>query len=66
MTKVNVKQDFKSFRQSQTFPKSVRSNSNLSLNVPGSQKVTLIFDQVLGVYCKIVEEKKTSSEDFGF
>jgi len=47
----------------QKFPKSVRSYSNLSLNVPGSQKVTLTFDLRLR-NSKVIEEKKTSSEGF--
>jgi len=52
------------FWLSQKFLKSVRSYSNLSLNVLGSHKVTLTFD--LRLRSKVVEEKKTSSEVFGF
>jgi len=48
----------------QKFPKSVSLYSNLSLEIPVSQKVTLTYD--LSANGKFVEEKKKNSEVFDF
>jgi len=52
------------FWLSHKFPKSVRLHSNLSLNVPGSQKVTLTFDLRLKCQRESCREQKDNFRGF--